>query len=145
MLLMHFLLFPLCKVHLRCIPVKFSETGNISWDIICPICNICAIYTINQSINSNLKTESYHYTNPTERVGLVQRDSIIIFLKINLFSPWYSWKLAELALNNNHSLTLLKDFKSVSSEIKLWPCLPLYVQLKTWMYTKYKLTNLFLF
>jgi hypothetical protein len=28
----------------------------------------------------------------------------IISLKINLFSPWYSWKIAELALNNNHSL-----------------------------------------
>ena len=25
---------------------------------------------------------------------------------INLFSPWYSWKTAELALNTNHSLTL---------------------------------------
>jgi hypothetical protein len=32
-------------------------------------------------------------------------DLIIISLKINLFSPWYSWKIAELALNNNHSLT----------------------------------------
>ena len=31
-------------------------------------------------------------------------DPIIISLKINLFSPWYSWKIAELALNNNHSL-----------------------------------------
>ena len=31
-------------------------------------------------------------------------DIIIISLKINLFSPWYSWKIAELALNNNHSL-----------------------------------------
>jgi hypothetical protein len=30
---------------------------------------------------------------------------IIISLKINLFSPWYSWKVAELALNNNNSLT----------------------------------------
>jgi hypothetical protein len=29
---------------------------------------------------------------------------IIISLKINLFSPCYSWKIAELALNNNHSL-----------------------------------------
>jgi hypothetical protein len=32
---------------------------------------------------------------------------IIISLKINkisLFSPWYSWKFAELALNNNNSL-----------------------------------------
>jgi hypothetical protein len=26
-------------------------------------------------------------------------------LKINLFLSWYSWKIAELALNNNHSLT----------------------------------------
>ena len=32
-------------------------------------------------------------------------DLIIISLKINLFSPWYSWKIAELALSNNHSLT----------------------------------------
>jgi len=32
-------------------------------------------------------------------------DIIIIPLKINLFSPWYSWKIAALALNNNHSLT----------------------------------------
>jgi hypothetical protein len=31
-------------------------------------------------------------------------DLIIISLKINLFSPWYSWKIAELVLNNNHSL-----------------------------------------
>ena len=32
-------------------------------------------------------------------------DFIIISLKINLFSPWYtcSWKIAELALSNNHS------------------------------------------
>jgi hypothetical protein len=28
---------------------------------------------------------------------------IIVSLKINLFSPWYCWKIAELALNNNHS------------------------------------------
>jgi hypothetical protein len=27
----------------------------------------------------------------------------IISLKINLFSPWHSWKITELALNNNHS------------------------------------------
>jgi hypothetical protein len=30
---------------------------------------------------------------------------IIISLKINLFSPYYSWTIDELALNNNHSLT----------------------------------------
>jgi hypothetical protein len=33
---------------------------------------------------------------------------LIISLKINLFSLWYSWKIAELVLNNNHSLTPLK-------------------------------------
>jgi hypothetical protein len=31
-------------------------------------------------------------------------DLIIISLKINLFSPLYRWKIAELVLNNNHSL-----------------------------------------
>jgi len=36
---------------------------------------------------------------------LYKSDLIIISLKINLFSPWYSWKIAELALNGNHSLT----------------------------------------
>ena len=35
---------------------------------------------------------------------LNKADLIIISLKINLFSPWYSWEIAELALNNNHSL-----------------------------------------
>jgi hypothetical protein len=31
-------------------------------------------------------------------------DLIIISPKINLFSPWYSYGIAELALDNNHSL-----------------------------------------
>ena len=31
--------------------------------------------------------------------------TIIISLEINLFLPQYSWTIAELALNNNHSLT----------------------------------------
>jgi hypothetical protein len=33
-------------------------------------------------------------------------DLIIIKFKINLFSLWYSWKIAELALSNNYSLTI---------------------------------------
>jgi hypothetical protein len=37
-------------------------------------------------------------------------DIINISLKINLFSPWYSWKSAELALNSNHPLTKLDTF-----------------------------------
>ena len=32
-------------------------------------------------------------------------DLIIISLKINLLSSWYRWKVADLALNNNHSIT----------------------------------------
>ena len=36
---------------------------------------------------------------------LYKSDLIIISLTINLFSPWYSWKIAELMLNNNHSIT----------------------------------------
>jgi hypothetical protein len=31
---------------------------------------------------------------------------IIISLKMNLFLPWYSWKLAEFALSNTHSILL---------------------------------------
>ena len=37
-------------------------------------------------------------------------DLIIISLKNNLFSPWYSWKSAELVLNNNHSLNEISTF-----------------------------------
>ena len=32
-------------------------------------------------------------------------DLIFISLKMNLFTPRYCWKIAELALKNNHSLT----------------------------------------
>ena len=34
-------------------------------------------------------------------------DLNIIPSKINLFLPWYSWKIAELVLNNNHSLQFM--------------------------------------
>jgi hypothetical protein len=36
---------------------------------------------------------------------LYKADLYIISLKIDLFSPWYNWKIAELALNNDYSLT----------------------------------------
>ena len=32
-------------------------------------------------------------------------DIVLISFKCNLFSPWYSWIITELALSNNHSLT----------------------------------------
>ena len=45
-------------------------------------------------------------------------DLFIISLKINLFSPWYShsWKIAELALNNNHSLTIT-EIKKLNNHV----------------------------
>ena len=69
-------------------------------------------------------------------------DIIIISLKMNLFSPWYSWKIAELALSNNRSshstdqssMSLLDLWVSKSSqkrqlraELSVWSicnCLP---------------------
>jgi hypothetical protein len=49
-------------------------------------------------------------------LGYYNVDLIIISFKINLFSSWYSWKIAELELNNNQPLThkwlLSSDFIS---------------------------------
>ena len=47
-------------------------------------------------------------------------DLIIISLKINLFSPWYSWIIAKLALSNNHSLTHLNRHKIVADFFFFW-------------------------
>ena len=44
-------------------------------------------------------------------------DLIIISLKINLFSPWYSWKIAELALNSN------QNHNHICSVILFVPCI----------------------
>jgi len=43
--------------------------------------------------------------NRTQRVG-VEQSGPHHHHQINFFSPWYSWKIAEFALNNDHSLTL---------------------------------------
>jgi hypothetical protein len=49
-----------------------------------------------------------YYKNPTKHVGLVQSGPQIHLIEINLFSPWYSWKIAELVLNiTTHSLTII--------------------------------------
>jgi hypothetical protein len=50
---------------------------------------------------------NYYYKNPFQRVGLVQSGHHDHFTECNLFSPWYSWKIAELALSNNGSITHL--------------------------------------
>jgi hypothetical protein len=55
---------------------------------------------------------SLHYNNPTKSVGLLQSGHHH-FIKCNLFSPWYSWQIAHLALKNNHSLTLKKLFSLI--------------------------------
>jgi len=41
--------------------------------------------------------------NPTKRVGLILSRHQHYFIDCNLFSPWYSWRIAHLALNNNQS------------------------------------------
>ena len=48
---------------------------------------------------------SVNYKNPTKLLVYFKGDLIIISLKINLFSPRYTRAIAELELNNNHSLT----------------------------------------
>jgi hypothetical protein len=47
-------------------------------------------------------------------------DLIIISLNINLFSPCYSWKNAELALNNNHSLTYSNNTEAKTFWVHQW-------------------------
>ena len=57
-----------------------------------------------------LQWASYHYKHLIKPVGLVQsRHHHHNFIECNLFSPWYSWKIAHLALNNNHSLTIWRN------------------------------------
>ena len=41
---------------------------------------------------------------------LYKADLTIISMTINQFSSWYSWKIDELALNNNHSLILPQEY-----------------------------------
>jgi hypothetical protein len=45
---------------------------------------------------------------------LYKADLIIISLKINLFSPWYSWKIVELLLKNNYSLNKMIYVNNIS-------------------------------
>ena len=46
-------------------------------------------------------------------------DLIIMSLKIKLFSPWYSWKIAELALSNNHSLTIFQHSSDLHCPVNM--------------------------
>ena len=64
--------------------------------------------TQNQWGNTSIRGLLFQWTSsikkPTKCVGLVQSEPQHL-TEYNLFSPWYSWKIAELALSNNHSLT----------------------------------------
>ena len=57
---------------------------------------------------TGLENSECIWKNPAQSgSGCIHFNNIIISLEINLFSRslWYRWKFAELALNNNHSLT----------------------------------------
>ena len=43
--------------------------------------------------------------NPITHIGLVQNKHHHHFMECKLFLSWYSWKVAHLALKNNHSLS----------------------------------------
>ena len=52
---------------------------------------------------------------------MLYKANLIMSMKINLISPWYSWKIAELMLNNNHSLKL-KQIIDFVIEVKKIRC-----------------------
>jgi hypothetical protein len=58
-------------------------------------------------------------------------DIIILSLIFNVFSPWYSWQIAELALNNNHPLThsLFSIWLVISGSFSYNSSLPYYFSL----------------
>jgi hypothetical protein len=67
--------------------------GNMSERVTCLSADCCfselALWKSNQACQSGTKGTSSSYQ-----------------CKVSLFSPWYSWTIAELALNNYHLLTL---------------------------------------
>ena len=48
----------------------------------------------------------YTYKYPIKRFGLAQSEPHDYLIENDLFSSWYSCNIAELALNNTHSLTV---------------------------------------
>jgi hypothetical protein len=62
---------------------------------------------------------------PTKRVGLEQSRPHHHLIENNLISPWDSWKINELALNNNHSLMIfhLSDWLLLNAK---WTICPIY-------------------
>jgi hypothetical protein len=87
-----------CNLHSRvrshAVPVLVSWKGGLE----------CFTYskglcTISGCCLSLLRILQFMFSN------LIQLSMLIIIsLKTSLFSPWFSWEIANLALNNNHSL-----------------------------------------
>jgi hypothetical protein len=95
-----------------------GEEGILSYKILIYTYTLYIKYPMSCNQNRNNVSEwcdlstrglLFQWTNTIKNQPLVlvwyKADLIIISLKINLVSPWYSWKIAELALNNNHSFT----------------------------------------
>jgi len=74
---------------------------------------------------------------------LYKADLIIISLKINLFSPWYSWKFASLALNNNHSLTLIANISTNINQTKKSPSDLIFIMIELWLFKLFPVWNYF--
>ena len=57
--------------------------------------------------------------------------------KCNLFSSWYSWEIAHLALNNNHSLThsVLLSFYNIDKQYFLTSYLSIHIPLTKMLLT----------
>ena len=78
------------------------ESANTGWlgiTIMCP------------SGATGLSADLFQWASTIEfklRVFVLYKADLIIIIpsKINLFMPWYSYKIAELALNNNYSLSV---------------------------------------
>jgi hypothetical protein len=103
----------LANVLEKCVCVIFllSESILLNWPLYC-VSFFYLRLPITPLLSSNFSSRVLNYSYTRCGASL-----IIISLKNNLFSPWYSWKIAELTLNNNHSLTLvsiqgrIQDFK----------------------------------
>jgi hypothetical protein len=63
----------------------------------------------NKLIFNEMMMSEWLLFNANSAIFLLQYT--IISLKINLLSPWYSWKISELALNYNHSLAHFYTFR----------------------------------
>jgi hypothetical protein len=77
--------------------------------------------------------------NPTKHVVLVQSGHHHHSIECNLFSPWYSWLIVHLALNNTHShsnykwvLLIYNTHTHISTRSTLIPQLSVALSKRDW-------------